>query len=93
MSENAPAERPFEQSLSELEQVIREMEDGQLGLEDALLRYERGVALVKECHGRLQQVEQRIQVLTRVEDDKPVLQPFKHEATVRQTRSRTGTKG
>ena len=55
----------FEQSLIELERTVRELEDGQLGLEDALARYEQGVALLKRCYGQLRQVEQKIVELTK----------------------------
>lgn len=79
-----PSGQSFEESLTELEQVVRDLEGGQLGLDDALARYERGVALVRHCHERLQQAEQRILLVTRVEaDGEPVLQPFRHEATAR----------
>lgn len=73
----------FENSLSELEQVVRDLEDGQLGLDDALARYERGVALVRQCQARLHAAELRILALVRVEDEKPVLEPFAHESTAR----------
>jgi exodeoxyribonuclease VII small subunit len=73
----------FEQSLIELERTVRELEDGRLGLDDALGRYEQGVGLIKRCYTRLREAEQRILLLTGVEQDGvPVLQPFKHEATV-----------
>ena len=63
---------------------MRDLEDGQLGLDDALARYEQGVALIKQCHGQLRQAEQRILILTGMEaDGQPILQPFKHEATAR----------
>jgi exodeoxyribonuclease VII small subunit len=86
MTELPPADRPFEESLAELEQVVRDLEGGSpaLGLDDALARYERGVALVKHCHARLQEAEQRILLVTKVEaDGQPALQPFWHEATAR----------
>lgn len=86
MSESA--DQPFEESLEELERLVRDLEDGQFGLDDALARYERGVALVKQCHGKLQQAELRILALLRVEDDRPVLQPFQHEATARRNGSK-----
>jgi exodeoxyribonuclease VII small subunit len=74
----------FEESLAELERIVHALEEEQLGLDDALERYEKGVALVKKCHARLQETEQRILILTEVEPDgEPALQPFKHEATVR----------
>ncbi len=72
----------FEQSLAQLEQIVRDLEDAQLGLDEALGRYEQGVGLIKRCQAQLQQAEQRILLLTGVEEDgKPVLQAFKHEAT------------
>ena len=74
--------RSFEDSLLELERMVRELEDGRLGLEDALARYEQGVRLIKSCYQQLQQAEQRIQLLAGVdEEQRPILQPFKHEAT------------
>ena len=38
----------FEESLAELDRIVRELEDGKLGLEDALCRYETGVGLLKQ---------------------------------------------
>jgi exodeoxyribonuclease VII small subunit len=83
MSETGSAEQqPFEASLADLERIVRDLEDGQLGLDEALARYEQAVALIKRCHSQLQQAEQRILVLTGMEaDGQPILQPFKHEAT------------
>jgi exodeoxyribonuclease VII small subunit len=81
MSEAPSQELTFEQSLVQLEQIVRDLEDAQLGLEDALGRYELGVRLLKECHARLQQAEQRILLVTGVEEGQPVLQAFKHEAS------------
>lgn len=73
---------PFEEALVELERTVRDLEDGSLGLDDSLERDERGVGLIKSCHARLRQAEQRILLLTGVDDDgRPVLQPFQHEAT------------
>lgn len=79
-----PTDPPFEESLADLERVVAALEDGQLGLDAALAQYERGVALVKVCQARLAAAEQRILLLTGIDGDgQPVLQPFKHEATVR----------
>lgn len=76
------SEVPFEQALSELEQVVRDLEDGRLGLDEALSRYERGVALVKACQARLEAAEQRVVLLTGLgSDGQPATQPFQHEAT------------
>jgi exodeoxyribonuclease VII small subunit len=89
MSEFVAPERPFEESLAELENVVRDLEDGQLGLDEALARYEQGVGLIKQCHAQLHHAEQRILLLTELESDgQPILQPFKHEATARLASSR-----
>ncbi|MBY0523810.1 MAG: exodeoxyribonuclease VII small subunit [Gemmataceae bacterium] len=73
----------FEQALSELERIVHELEDGAIGLEDSLARYEKGVGLLKRCYGQLRQAEQRIQLLTGVDDeDQPIARPFEHSATV-----------
>lgn len=74
--------RTFEESLLELERMVKELEDGRLGLEDALARYEQGVGLIKACYQQLRQAEQRILLLTGIDEEaQPILQPFKHEAT------------
>lgn len=72
----------FEQALAELDQIVRELEDGQLGLDDALSQYEAGVGLLKRCYTQLRQAEQRIAQLTGVDaDGQPITQPFEHTAT------------
>ena len=77
-----PANLSFEESLAELERIVRDLEDGAIGLEEALARYEQGVALIKKCYAQLLQAEQRILLLTGVdEEQQPILRPFKHEAT------------
>ncbi len=82
MSEPNPDDIRFEDALAELEQVVRDLEDGQIGLEESLGRYERGVGLIKGCYARLRDAEQRILLVTGTDDEgKPVLQPFQHSAT------------
>jgi exodeoxyribonuclease VII small subunit len=94
MSQTPAPDPPFEDALAELERVVRDLEDGQLGLDEALTRYERGVALVKQCRARIQQAEQRILLLTSVDPDgEPVLRPFEHEATAAAPRSRSRARG
>lgn len=74
--------KSFEDSLAEVERVVRDLEDGQLGLDEALARYEQGIALIRQCQGQLAQAEQRVLVLTGLEaEGKPILQPFAHQAT------------
>ncbi|MEO2088380.1 MAG: exodeoxyribonuclease VII small subunit [Gemmataceae bacterium] len=78
----------FEQALAELERILRELEDGTTTLDDALAKYERGVALVRTCYGQLDSAEQRIRLLAGVTDGKPDLKPFEHTATVEKVKKR-----
>jgi exodeoxyribonuclease VII small subunit len=75
-----PGDLPtFEQALSELERLVRELEDGQIGLEESLARYERGIGLLKHCYGQLQLAEQRILQLSGVDqEERPLAKPFQH---------------
>ena len=81
-----PADPPpprVEQALAELEGVLRELEDGNTSLEDALARYERGVGLLRHCYAQLRDAEQRVQVLAGLTDDGGAdLRPFDHAPSI-----------
>jgi exodeoxyribonuclease VII small subunit len=82
MSDSPGQSWTFEQSLAELDRVVRDLEDGQLGLEDSLARYEMGVGLLKRCYAQLRQAEQRILLLTGTDaQGRPLVEPFEHTAT------------
>lgn len=67
----------FEQSLLRLEQLVRELEDGSLGLSDSLARYEEGIRCLKQCQQALERAERKVELLTGVDaDGNPVTQPF-----------------
>ncbi len=55
---------PFEQSMMALESIVKQLEKGELPLEDALKQFEQGIALSRQCHELLTQAEQRIEILT-----------------------------
>ena len=55
----------FEQSLAELEQRVRTLEDGEIPLDQALKLFEEGVALARTCHEQLQAAEERVTALSR----------------------------
>ena len=69
-SQSATAES-FEESLTELQSIVSELEDGSLGLEASLARFERGVGLLRACHVILDSAEQKIETLTRFNDTVP----------------------
>ena len=67
----------FEDSLAALEQVVHDLEEGNLGLTQALDRYETGVKHLKHCYQLLETAERRIELLTGVDEDgKPCTEPF-----------------
>lgn len=72
-----PAAPSFEDALAQLEAIVHELEDGQIGLTEALARYERGVGLLRECYGLLERAERRIELLTGVDaEGNAVVRPF-----------------
>ena len=76
----------FEAALAELDKVVRDLEEGNIGLEESLRRYEHGIALLKRCHTQLRQAELRILELVGVDDDgNPRVRPFEHSATASAT--------
>ena len=77
MDENSACHATFEHSLAELESVVHDLEEGQLGLAEALARYEEGVKHLKHCYQLLEVAERKIELLTGVADDgTPSTQPF-----------------
>ena len=54
----------IEESLERLEAIAREMESGELGLEEAMSRYEEGMRLSASCEGYLKDVKVRIEKLS-----------------------------
>ncbi|MBC7771229.1 MAG: exodeoxyribonuclease VII small subunit [Pyrinomonadaceae bacterium] len=54
----------FEASLEQVEQIIERIEQGEVGLEDSLTQYEKGVELIRRCRSILKQAELRVEELT-----------------------------
>ncbi|HEV8168214.1 MAG TPA: exodeoxyribonuclease VII small subunit [Pyrinomonadaceae bacterium] len=65
MSNGQEQGRTFEASLEALEQIVRQLEDGDLSLEKSLELFEQGIRLSRECQQRLDQAERRIEILLR----------------------------
>lgn len=64
MSKKTASNQPgFEQALAELEQLVAQMESGNLPLEASVAAYERGSGLVKYCSSQLERVEHQVKVL------------------------------
>lgn len=67
----APKDAPpsFEQALLQLQGVVRKLEDGDVGLDQALAEYEQGVRLLKHCLQLLEHAERRIELLSGVDSE------------------------
>ena len=60
--------KTFEESLNELEKIATNLENGELGLEEAIKEFEKGMKLSKECTEKLDDAEKRINILVQQED-------------------------
>lgn len=84
MARKSPAQEPspvaaFETSLDALEALVERMEQGNLGLEESLSAYERGIGLYRECQTALEQAELRVRLLSDL-DAPDTARPFPDDA-------------
>ena len=81
MSEAQGDPATFEEALARLEQIVGQLEDGRLGLADALARYEEGIRCLKQCYATLEQAERRIEIVAGVDaQGAPVVEPLTDES-------------
>jgi exodeoxyribonuclease VII small subunit len=88
-SERKAAEEPsFEQALEQLEGVVRQLEEGEIGLSETLKQYERGVKLLRRCYDLLEGAERRIELLGGVDaQGRPISTPLDDLASSQHERS------
>ncbi len=74
-----PPKKPsFEEALQRLESIAEEIEQGKIGLEESITRYEEGMKLIKHCRAVLGKAEMRIQKLQISEQGQVTTGPFDH---------------
>jgi len=67
--EKSPAKKErFEDQLMLVEEVVKSLESGKLGLEESLEKYEAGIAALRSCYRILEEAERKIQVLVKEKD-------------------------
>ena len=71
---STPEGGAFDDKLARLERLVNELEQGGLGLEPAIERYQEGLGLLKECHRALEAHKKRVEELTREAD--AAMRPF-----------------
>jgi exodeoxyribonuclease VII small subunit len=70
--------KSFEASLEGLEEIVQQLEGGDLPLEKSLELFEQGIKLSRQCQERLSQAERRIEVLLRDNQGRPVVSAFEN---------------
>lgn len=70
----------FEQAIAELESIVNQLESGDLELEQSLKLFERGIELTRISQSKLQEAEQKVQILMEKQGDLE-LQPFQTDPT------------
>ena len=60
----------FEDAMDELETIALKLESGTLGLDESIKEFERGMALAKFCHEKLEAAARKIEILQKGEDGK-----------------------
>jgi exodeoxyribonuclease VII small subunit len=58
----------FEDAISQLEEIVRHLEDGEGKLDDAIKAYERGDLLKRHCEAKLQEAQARVDKIIRGSD-------------------------
>jgi exodeoxyribonuclease VII small subunit len=64
MSAKQNSNMDFETSLLELEKIVRELESGEVNLDQSLVRFEKGIELYKKCRQTLEGAEKKIKILS-----------------------------
>lgn len=71
---------PFETSLAELNDLVSRLESGALGLSESIGAYERGVSILRRLHEQLADVEERVRLLVRIDEQgRPILETLAAE--------------
>ncbi|ELB2104029.1 exodeoxyribonuclease VII small subunit [Vibrio parahaemolyticus] len=79
MAVKKPENMTFEATIEELDSLVDQLENGDLALDDALRKFERGIALARAGQTKLSDAEQRVSILLS-EDDETPLSDFKPDS-------------
>ena len=73
------AQKNFETSIKRLEEIVQDLEKGDLTLEESLKVFEEGMSLITFCSQKLEEVEQKVTMLVKEGDAGYVHRPFDME--------------
>ena len=70
----------LEKALSDLEELVEELESGDLPLETAMKKFEHGIKLTRNCQAALKEAEQKVEILLKNAGGEEVLEEFDVDA-------------
>ena len=73
--------KDFENAITRLETIVKELEKGELSLEEALKLFEEGMKITRFCNAKLDEAEQKVEILMKDERGKITEEPFDVGAT------------
>ncbi len=73
------AEKKFEAALARLEDIVKELESGDLPLEQSLKLFEEGTKLSRICNKRLEEAERKVEILLKDKNGNIKAEPFEEE--------------
>lgn len=68
MTDKPVKKEKFEDHLRQVEEAVKSLEGGKLGLEESIEKYELGVRALRQCYAILEQAEKKIQLLVKEKD-------------------------
>ena len=71
--------KSFEEQIQELEKIINELENGNLNLDDSVIKFEEGMKISKECSKMLENAEKKITILLNDENGEKKEENFETE--------------
>ncbi|MGR5069971.1 MULTISPECIES: exodeoxyribonuclease VII small subunit [Vibrio] len=72
MAVKKPENMTFEATIEELDSLVDQLENGDLALDDALRKFERGIALARAGQTKLSDAEYRVSILLSEDDEAPL---------------------
>ena len=75
-------EMTFEKAVKRLEDIVQKLEEGKVPLDESLRLFEEGVKLSRFCNARLEEIERKIEILTKGEDGELKAEPFEEDEEV-----------
>ncbi len=73
------AEKKFEAALARLEEIVQELEKGDIPLDQSLKLFEEGIKLSRVCNKRLEEAERKVEILLKDRAGNITAQPFEEE--------------